>query len=503
MENKPILKPATQDEAVLSEPADPLQSWVKRLSDQHMPIFDHTARNVTGIAGRQNSKAAHLASAILHDVAFTAKVLKMANSVYYNPGRKVVSTITRAVVVLGFETIRSICLTIAVIDAIKNGTQQQMVLSQLAHCFHAATQAKNIARAKNQKNTEEIYVATLLNQIGALGFWCHAQEEALELLNNPKPLEISVEHWQKNILGFSFNDLNLEVAKQWHLGDLLVRSLAPKPDLNDPSLKVIKAGHRIAELVKDGWDDYETKRELAQIARSLGFEMAEFRELLMEGALQAYDAVHMMGGAALGRFISLPAHLKNVPQVEKSDAPLKQKVYLQSDIKLQQRIMQEIDQLFAAKFDINMLLEMINEGLYRAVGLDRSFFALLTPDRRKLRAKHVLGWSQDGANLVIELPQNHGVKENQGGSHFFAEVLERGKPAFVKASDQQASGVLHVLSHKTAFFLAPVLSGDKVVGVFYADRQPSGRHMDPLSYEQFLRFVQRASEGFTLVGKKS
>ena len=90
---------------------DNLDLWVNRLSKQEMPIFARTAQHITNVVARDVSSVAELSRGILQDASMTARLLRMANSAYYNPHSHSINTITRAVMVLGFETVRSMCLS--------------------------------------------------------------------------------------------------------------------------------------------------------------------------------------------------------------------------------------------------------------------------------------------------------------------------------------------------------------------------------------------------------
>jgi len=100
---------------------DNLDRWVNRLSKQEMPIFARTAEHVTNVVARDVSSVAELSRGILQDASMTARLLRMANSAYYNPRSHSINTITRAVMVLGFETVRSMCLSFTLIETLLKG----------------------------------------------------------------------------------------------------------------------------------------------------------------------------------------------------------------------------------------------------------------------------------------------------------------------------------------------------------------------------------------------
>ena len=80
-----------------------LSGWVAHVRELDMPAFGSTVAAIRGIVSDDSASAARLAAVILRDPAMTTKVLRLANSAYFNTSRQGVSTISRAIVVLGFD----------------------------------------------------------------------------------------------------------------------------------------------------------------------------------------------------------------------------------------------------------------------------------------------------------------------------------------------------------------------------------------------------------------
>ena len=159
-----------------------LEAWIQRIGEQEMPIFGRTVQEIVSVSQDSETSASEMAQAVLRDSAMTAKVLRLANSSYYNPARNHVSTISRAVVLLGFDTVRSMCLSIALIDSLTQGQQREQVIQEMARSLHAAVQARNVALQRHDSSPEEVFVAALLYRLGDMAFWCFGGEHADALL---------------------------------------------------------------------------------------------------------------------------------------------------------------------------------------------------------------------------------------------------------------------------------------------------------------------------------
>ncbi|MDX9765928.1 MAG: HDOD domain-containing protein, partial [Ectothiorhodospiraceae bacterium] len=72
-----------------------LSQWTQRISEKEMPILAHTAQEIAMSSEREDSSSAEIAHIILQDSSMTARVLKLANSTYFNPAGHAIRTISR------------------------------------------------------------------------------------------------------------------------------------------------------------------------------------------------------------------------------------------------------------------------------------------------------------------------------------------------------------------------------------------------------------------------
>jgi hypothetical protein len=85
-------------------PSD-LSEWIARIRGCDMPVFARTVDALRRIIGDERASASALAQVILKDASMTTKVLRLANSAYFNQAQQGVSTVSRAIVVLGFDPV--------------------------------------------------------------------------------------------------------------------------------------------------------------------------------------------------------------------------------------------------------------------------------------------------------------------------------------------------------------------------------------------------------------
>ncbi len=119
----------------------------------------------------QNPEAtvSEIADLVAQDQALTAKILHLVNSAFYGLSKQV-TTISRAVVILGFKSIRSAALAISVFDYFKDeASTEELDMTQFwSHSIAVATISKVLAEEIQIKLVEESFTIGLLHDVGKL-----------------------------------------------------------------------------------------------------------------------------------------------------------------------------------------------------------------------------------------------------------------------------------------------------------------------------------------------
>lgn len=224
-----------------------LNQWVEKVKNEEMPSFGQSIQNIVKVTETDVSSATDLAHVILQDVSMTAKVIKVANSIYFNPQNIHVSTVSRAVISIGFNTVRDISLAVALIETLVKGRNKKQLISELARSIHAATQAKSIAELTGDTSPEEVFIETLLYKIGDLVFWSFSGpvgEQLIELMGAPG---YTPESAQKELLGFHLGDLGDKLRSEWSIS-------APDSSVDHRKRsKAIELSYKISACCRKKW----------------------------------------------------------------------------------------------------------------------------------------------------------------------------------------------------------------------------------------------------------
>ena len=98
------------------KPSGKLAEIFAKINMSDLPAMSAHVQEILDLtSNKKYLKHEHLTKIVLQDYSLTNKVLQFANSAYYSPGQKV-STVSMAVAILGFDTVRDLCLAIALFD---------------------------------------------------------------------------------------------------------------------------------------------------------------------------------------------------------------------------------------------------------------------------------------------------------------------------------------------------------------------------------------------------
>jgi HD-like signal output (HDOD) protein len=279
-----------------------LNAWLDRIRDQELPIFGRTAEQIRNLTDSEKAAVSELADAILRDPGMTAKLLRIANSVIFNTSGVQITTVSRAIVMLGFDMVRQIALSIAFVDAFLRGQVRERVLREMARAIHAAVQARWLAVKRHDAQPEEVFISALLYRFGELAFWCFAGEAGDELdraLRDDPQFPGDVE---QALLGFRLNQLTVALTRDWRVSPLLQSVLKggyPKRSRE----QIVVLAFRLAEGSEGGWTTERARARLKDVADHLQLPVVDIAEGVMKNATEAAAVAECYGASEAARFI--------------------------------------------------------------------------------------------------------------------------------------------------------------------------------------------------------
>jgi HD-like signal output (HDOD) protein len=466
-----------------------LRLWLDEISQGELPVFAHTARCMTSVSTYQSSSAVELAEVILRDAAMTARVLRMANSTFYNPSGRRIDTVSYAIVLLGFDAVRNLALSIALIDTVLSGECHDQAMQELARSVHASVQSKAFSGACLQGDSEDVFIGAVLHRLGAIAFWCFPRGLSQDLLSAYQGGG-SKHECERKVLGFTLDDLTLALVSEWRLSDLLSDAFHHP---GQPRSQLISAGFGIADDACLGWEHDNMSRHLSRLAKLTGLPVKEVRAQAEENARLACQTL-MEFGIDAGDLVILP---ESVVAAGSAGATSDKDKRLADDADQLVAITREITSMLSNQVDLPTLLSSVAEGIYRALNMDVVILSFVDLKQGKLMARHGIGHKREVLlkRFVFDI--------NPPRGNIFAYCLHSKQAVLWRDGDKKlASLMTPVVSNNLGhydFMAAPLTIAGTSKALLYVDRHVSQRPFSESDFDAFRHFADLANIGLNLL----
>lgn len=188
------------------------------LQNYDIPAVPMVAVKVLRLIDEPKTTIDDLQRAIMADQALATRVLKMANSAFYGV-RHNVDTISEAISIMGFNTIRNLTLAVATREVYKRFglIEQKLWEHSLGVSIAAGIIASMIPSVKN----EEAVVAGLLHDVGKV-IMNNAEPERFALLTQRVYEErLTYNEIEEGIFGFTHAEAGRILAEKWGFPEVL------------------------------------------------------------------------------------------------------------------------------------------------------------------------------------------------------------------------------------------------------------------------------------------
>ena len=298
----------------------------------------------------------------------------------------------------------------------------------------------------------------------------------------------------REALGTSFSLLTQSIARNWGLGELLVHAVN-NPEDQRPEIRSIFIADKLCDILSQpNLDKQELGKRITQAASFTGLEENEFMVRMQRCANATHKLAEVYGAKVLLDYLLDPKRMVTVKPVP-LPIPLDMPVY-QVNLNIQLAKLRELTGFAINKADFNQIMQTVLEGILEGVGVDRCGVLLLSPSRKQLQPRVILGRDADAIKqeFIIDLSDRRGL---------FYQAMEHKLPLWVddpssKKWQEQCKELQAQHVSRQGFLLAPLLVDSKVIGFYYADRGPSERAFEDVDFQSFIHFSQLANVCFTV-----
>lgn len=238
---------------ILKKAPEEIQSLLDEIGE--IPTLPSIATAIMEKTLDSKVSARQIAEMVERDQALSVKVLRVANSPFYRRIKEI-STIRGAVMLLGFNVLKSIVLSISVINLFNEKNKCALDFYKFwQHSIACAVCAKNIATKIFPSSAEDAFVAGLLHDLGKVvadQLICKKGEyrEVLEVMNRAT---IDILEVENDIVGVDHATLGKCLMEKWNLPAILCKVVGSHHNLdqivNDEETRKLCAIVHVADIV--------------------------------------------------------------------------------------------------------------------------------------------------------------------------------------------------------------------------------------------------------------
>lgn len=470
-----------------------LEFLLRRMrSKSDFPALTNIISEINQIVSSESESSSKLARTILQDFALTSRLLKLVNTASYGQFGGTINTVSKAVVILGFETVRNIAMSLILMDFLQNKAQAVQLKDEVVRAIFTGIVAAQLSVGHNIRDAEEVMVCAMFHNLGRMLATYYFFDESQDIARLVEQGEEEARAAVK-VLGITYSELGLAVARSWNFPPRLLAGMrklsagkigAPVGDMDYLTVTINLADelceiaasnnaqnkhHSLADLTRR----YEratrvSERELSSAIevgmselgqRSVTLNLSTGRSPLLARVRKwcghALTAEHVTQASEFDRITNLEQAVKVA-----DTRPQNAEAILGAGI-------QDVTASLVSDFNLNDVLQMVLETIYRGAGFNRALILIRDNKQNAMVAKFGFGPGVDALipKFRFSLP-------------FVADVfhlsVEKGLDIAIENIDapniaDKIPAWYRATINAPCFILLPVMLKDKAIAMFYAD----------------------------------
>lgn len=508
------------------------------------PALSEAISTINHIAGSDNDSVSKLSNAILNDFGLTNKLLKLVNSVFYvQYGGGTISTVSRAVVILGFNAVRNLAISLVLFENLQNKGHAAQLKEEFVRVLFSGMLAREMAGKAGVKDAEEGFICSMFHSLGRMLSLFYFPEETEEIKKLMQTRNTSEEAAATQVLGLSFEELGIGIAKSWGFPEQIALSMRKLPEgrvrkgnSNSDKLRILSGfSNELAAAISDGKPE-ERGAEIARLSERFGEGIALNAKHLAEVVTKSLHEVTQFSTAVSANFgqssfakqanqwaghteTPAPAAMPSSGPESTTQTDLAATMLAEpkpaevhaaeaagatgptveeSQAALMAGLQDISNSLVNDDISVNDIIRMILETMYSGMGFHRVLFCIKDGRHNAMQGKFGFGENINGLVTTFKFPM-------ASAPDVFHVALEKNVDILItdiddaKIASRVPTWYRDTIPAKT-FLIFPIVIKGKPLGMIYADKPKAGDIVIP---EQLLGTLKALRNQAVLAIKQS
>ena len=495
------------------------------------PALSESVSMINKVAQSDKDSIQKLSSTILRDFALTNKILKLVNAAFFRTaGGGSISTVSRAILVLGFDAVRNLAITVMLFEHLQKSPARQRLMEEFVRSNFAALIARDLGRKVGNLDGEQAFICGLFHTLGRILAQFYFPEEADEVRRIMQQKELPENRASAQVLGITYEELGTGIARSWGFPGLIVDSMETlpegevrRPQTAEQRLRLLSGvANSIGDAVNQGSSEQRKKAfdrvlqrfgehtalndselhkliersyaDLNEFARVVHIDLAQTTfgkqvKAVSGKGLAAVSADDVAGNAATlgGTSLEPSAVTAVVPGMNESGEMNGEGGGADAQTILSAGI-QDISNTLVEDFKLNDILRIILETMYRAIGFQRVILCVRDTKLNAMAGRFGFGPDASEVLKTFRFPLN-------APPDVFVAALNKGVDIMISNIDDDhikariPAWYRKLVSAKT-FVLLPLCMKGNPVALIYADKEQPGEIVIPEKELSLLRTLR-------------
>ena len=461
-----------------------INHWLKKLGDKPIPILAHTIKDLASACATDSSTINAIVTIVERDPGLTVQLLRTCSQKAHGSLQADVNSVQQALMMLGTETVSKLASSLPVVENDLPDDARTQVLFTFTRAYFAGTQAYEWAQQRRDMTPDEVFASAQLHFLGEIILSIYAPEKLREIYVMRTEEHVASEEAQYIILGFTLDQLSLEIAKRWNLPNLVSEALHPE-NARFPRAYGVMLAVQLARYATTSWIDPKTMQLMYSAAEWLGEEnvssiIANCHSTAAAAARGSTNYGVKPAAIQLVQVLSpveedaAPATIENTIQVDETGVCLSPQL---DQLKSQLQLLHD-PKLIDQKEIISIAMSALHDG----IGLNRVVFATIDIENNSLIAQTVAGTEND--------PNFNRFHLSLKQPHLFYHLMEKMQGIWLNEQNREKFWPLVPKEFQrmimlNSFLAMSIFVDKKPVGLVYADRHTKDCLLDTHSYQYF------------------
>jgi HD-like signal output (HDOD) protein len=194
------------------------------------PAFSECIMEVNRLtSSKSKATAKEVANVILKDYSLTNKLLKLVNSSFYGQIGGSVTSIKKAVVILGLEQVRLAASSLLLFTHLQGKAETTELRDAAVKSFMSGIMARDLAHRARLNQTEVAFLCSMFHDLGTNLTLYYFPEEYEEIKSLVSGSGQDIQSAARSVLGVSLDELGVSVARVWKFPESIIYCMRGLP----------------------------------------------------------------------------------------------------------------------------------------------------------------------------------------------------------------------------------------------------------------------------------